>query len=166
LADVALTRNGQVQARAGRDALRFDYLIAATGYRVDLAAQPELARIHDSIELWGDRYQPAPGEENAAGSYHPYLGAGFEFQPRENSDADYLRNIHCFNLAGALSFGIPVGDVPSMVDHPRLVTAVARDLYLDSVDIAAHERFINTPAVPQDPTPYQRAVEGQTRDVA
>jgi cation diffusion facilitator CzcD-associated flavoprotein CzcO len=166
LADVASTGNGQVSARAGREALRFDYLIAATGYRIDLAAQPELARIHDSIALWSDRYRPAPGEDNEAAGAHPYLGAGFEFLPREGTNAEYLSNVHCFNLAAALSFGIPVGDVPSMVDHPRLVTAIAKDLFGESVDAAAHERFFNMPSATQDPGPYERAVVGRTRDVA
>ncbi len=166
LTDVALARNGQVGARAGLDAMRFDYLIAATGYRIDLAAQPELARIHELVALWGDRYVPAPGEESTAGRTHPYLGAGFEFLPRQETGADFLHNIHCFNLAAALSFGIPVGDVPSMVDHPRLVRAIAKDLYLESVDTAAHERYFNVPAVPQDPAPYLQAVEVEARDVA
>jgi hypothetical protein len=53
-----------------------------------------------------------------------------------------------------------------MVDHPRLVSAIARDLYLESIDLAAHERFINMPAVPPDSAPYQRSVEGQAREVA
>jgi cation diffusion facilitator CzcD-associated flavoprotein CzcO len=166
LADVALAGNRKVVAKAGRKTLRFDYLIAATGYRIDLAAQPELALIHEHIALWRDRYRPAPGEESAAGGNHPYLGAGFEFLPRGETGRDFLRNIHCFNLAGALSFGIPVGDVPSMVYHPRLVSAIARDLYLESVDTAVHERFINAPLVPPDPAPYQRAVEGRAREVA
>jgi len=158
LTDVVLDRRGRVAARAGGDRLRFDYVIAATGYRVDLSAQPELARIHESIALWSDRYRPTPAFESTAGGLHPYLGTGFEFLPRGESGAQYLRNIHCFNLAGALSFGIPVGDVPSMVDHPRVVAAIARDLYVESVDVAAHERFISRPSAPQDPSPYQRAV--------
>jgi cation diffusion facilitator CzcD-associated flavoprotein CzcO len=166
LSDVALAADGTVAANAGRRALRFDHVIAGTGYRIDLAAQPEFARIHEAIALWRDRHRPARGEENTAGGNHPYLGAGFEFLPRREGRADYLRNIHCFNLAAALSFGIPVGDVPSMVDHPRLVTAIARDLYLESVDVAAHERFINAPAAPPDSSPYRRAVEGEVRDVA
>jgi len=166
LTDAALAGNGKVTAKAGGKTMRFDHLIAGTGYRIDLAAQPELARIHDKIALWSDRYKPAGGEENAGGGRHPYLGAGFEFLPREPTGAEYLRNIHCFNLAGELSFGIPVGDVPSMVDHPRLVSAIARDLYLDSLDAAAHERYINAPLVPSDPAPYQRAVEGQAKAVA
>jgi FAD-dependent urate hydroxylase len=166
LADVAVAGNGKVAAKAGRSRLRFDYVISATGYRIDLAAQPELARVQGDIALWRDRYRPAAGEENTAGARHPYLGAGFEFLPREGTGAEHLRNIHCFNLAAALSFGVPVGDVPSMADHPRLVAAIARDLYLQSVDVAAHERFINAPLVPSDPAPYRRAVVGGMRDVA
>jgi cation diffusion facilitator CzcD-associated flavoprotein CzcO len=162
LAGVALAGNGKITAKAGRKTLRLDYLIAGTGYRVDLSAQPELARIHEHVALWRDRFVPAKGDENAAGALHPYLGAGFEFQPRAQTGAEFLRNIHCFNLAAALSFGIPVGDVPSMADHPRLVTAIARDLYREGVDVAANERFINTlPAAP-DPAPYRRAVVAQT----
>ena len=166
LTDAALAGHGKVTAKAGGKTMRFDYLIAGTGYRIDLAAQPELARIHDKIALWSDRYKPAAGEENASGGRHPYLGAGFEFLPREPAGAEYLRNIHCFNLAGELSFGIPVGDVPSMVDHPRLVSAIARDLYIDSLDAAAHERYINTPLVPSDPAPYLHAVVEQAKAVA
>lgn len=166
LADVAVAGNGKVTAKAGRRKMRFDYLIAGTGYRIDLSAQPELARIHEAIALWRDRYRPASGEENGAGAIHPYLGAGFEFLPREGTDAAYLRNIHCFNLAAALSFGVPVGDVPSMAYHPRLVSAIARDLYVAGVDVDANERYINAPLVPSDPSPYERAVDGRRRNVA
>jgi cation diffusion facilitator CzcD-associated flavoprotein CzcO len=164
LSDVAPAADGKVTARVGSNRFRFDHLIAATGYRIDLAAQPELARVHEAIALWGDRYEPGRGEENAAGAAHPYLGAGFEFLPRNETGADYLRNIHCFNLAAALSFGIPVGDVPSVVDQPRLVAAIARDLYREGIDTAAHERFINAPLAAPSSEPYERAVA--TREVA
>jgi cation diffusion facilitator CzcD-associated flavoprotein CzcO len=166
LSDVSMSGNGKVSAKAGRKTWRFDHVIAGTGYRIDLAAQPELARIHEHIALWRDRYRPAAGEESTAGGNHPYLGAGFEFLPRQETGAAFLRNVHCFNLAAALSFGIPVGDVPSMVDHPRLVSAIARDLYVESVDTALHERYIDMPLVPSDPAPYQRAVEEQAQEVA
>jgi FAD-dependent urate hydroxylase len=166
LSDVAVGGNGKVSSRVGSKRFRFDHLIAATGYRIDLSLQPELARIHESVALWGDRFKPAAGEENGAGASHPYLGAGFEFLPRDGANAPYLRNIHCFNLAGALSFGIPVGDVPSVVDQPRLVTAIARDLYVEGVDTAAHERFINAPLTAPNPSPYDRAVATRAREVA
>jgi cation diffusion facilitator CzcD-associated flavoprotein CzcO len=166
LSDVAVAGNGKIAAKVGTRKFRFDHLVAATGYRIDLPAQPELARIHDSIALWRDRFKPQQGEESGAGGAHPYLGAGFEFLPRQETGAEFLRNVHCFNLAAALSFGIPVGDVPSTVDHPRLVAAIARDLYRESVDVTANERYINTPLVAPDSKPYQRAVDGEPKQDA
>jgi cation diffusion facilitator CzcD-associated flavoprotein CzcO len=166
LTDVAVAGNGKVAGRAGNKRFRFDHLIAATGYRIDLSLQPELARIHEGIALWGDRLRPTAGEESAAGASHPYLGAGFEFLSRNETGAPYLRNIHCFNLAAALSFGIPVGDVPSVVDQPRLITAIARDLYVEGVDTAVHERFINAPLAAPSSAPYERAVATRAREVA
>jgi len=166
LSDLALAGNGRVNGRAGGRRFRFDHLIAATGYRIDLSAQPEIAGVHEHIALWRDRYRPSAGEENEAGALHPYLGPAFEFLPREGSGAEFLRNIHCFNLAGALSFGIPVGDIPSVVDQPRLVEAIARDLYVAGVDIGAHERFINAPLPVPISAPYDRAVATRGREVA
>ncbi len=165
LADVRIA-DGRVAANASGEAWQFDHVIAGTGYRIDLSAQPELAGIHESIALWRDRYEPEPGDGNAAAAVHPYLGPGFEFLARDGADAGYLRNIHCFNLSAMLSFGKPVGDIPSTQDHPRLVAAIARDLYRESVDTAVHERFINRLPVPADPAPYQRAVQGRARAVA
>lgn len=150
--------HGKIVAKVGGKPHRFDHVIAATGYAVDLASQPELAHVQSSILLWGDRYRPPAGEEDAPGAKAPYLGAGFEFLPRQGAEASYLRNIHCFNLAAQLSFGLPVGDVPSAVIHPRLVAAIARDLFVDRVDVAAHKRFSEAPQVPPDAGPYQKAV--------
>jgi cation diffusion facilitator CzcD-associated flavoprotein CzcO len=166
LSDVAMASNGKITAKAGRKTMRFDHLIAGTGYRIDLANQPEFARIHEHIALWRDRFKPAPGDESEAGAARPYLGAGFEFLPRAATGAQFLRNIHCFNLAAGLSFGIPVGDVPSTVDQPRLVSAIARDLYVEGVDVEANQRFIHLPQVPPSSAPYERAVEGGMKGAA
>lgn len=156
--EVTTAGNGKVVAKVAGKPRRFDYVIAATGYAIDLSAQPELARIHSSISLWGDRFQPGPGEEDAGGSRFPYLGAGFEFLPRQGTEAAYLRNIHCFNLAAQLSVGLPVGDIPSVVDHPRLISVIARDLFVAGVDVAAHKRFSEAPQAAPDPAPYRKAV--------
>jgi cation diffusion facilitator CzcD-associated flavoprotein CzcO len=166
LADVAVQGSGKVSGRVGNKRFRFDHLIAATGYRIDLAAQPELKRIHEAVSLWGDRFTPNAGEESEAGASHPYLGTGFELLPRNGVDAPYLRNIHCFNLAGALSYSIPVGDVPSVVDQPRLIGAIARDLYVEGVDVAQHERFINAPLTAPSSSPYESAVVTRAKQVA
>lgn len=136
----------------------FDYLVVGTGYRIDLANQPELSRIHSAIALWRDRYRPEAGEESAAGGAHPYLGRSFEFLPREGAGAEYLRNIHCFNLGATVSFGIPVGDVPSTVHQPGLIAAIEADLFLGDLDVAAHRRFALTPDPQPDVAAYQKAL--------
>ena len=156
----AATYSGhKVVAKIAGHTRKFDHVIAATGYRVDLAAQPELSRIHESIALWRDRFDPPAGEEDAVSGRYPYLGPGFEFQARQESGASFLRNIHCFNIAASLSFGDLVGNVWSCAYHPYLAAAIARDLFVADVDVAANEHYNKLPLVPPDATPYQSAVE-------
>jgi cation diffusion facilitator CzcD-associated flavoprotein CzcO len=154
----AVPRSGGLVAHVKDKKTRFDHVIAGSGYRVDLAAQPELAALEPAITRWGDRFRPPVGEEDAVAAGYPYLGAGFQFLPRPDANADYLRNIHCFNLAAGLSYGILVGDIPSVAQHPRLATAIARDLFLSDLDVAQNQRFNSAPPRPPDPAPYQRAV--------
>lgn len=156
--EVSVTGDGKVAVTSRGMTYRFDHVIAGTGYQVDLSAQPELARIHDSIMLWRDRYRPGPGEEDKTSGAYPYLGAGFQFLPREGSDAAFLRNIHCANLAATVSFNALMGDVPSMVLQPQLISAVARDFFVEGVDVAVNKRYVDMPPSPPDPTPYQRAI--------
>lgn len=165
LTDVVL-RNGKVVAKVNGKTWRFDHLIAGTGFRTDLAARPELARIHQHILLWRDRYQPGPGEDNVAAGNHPYLGPGYEFLPREGSGADFLRNIYCFNFAATVSFGREVGNTASAFDTPRLVGAIARDLYLQSVDVSINEHYIKTLDAVPDQSTFAHAIKSRVREVA
>ena len=135
--------------------------VAFNGFHIHLDSS-----LSDLALAGNGRVNGRAGEETAAGAAHPYLGPAFEFLPRTDNGAEFLRNIHCFNLAGALSFGIPVGDVPSVVDQPRLVAAIARDLYVEGVDTAAHEQFINAPLTAPSAEPYERSVATRERDVA
>lgn len=128
----ALREQGsKVAVDAGDGQHRFDFVIAGTGYQYDPSTRPELAGIADRIALWKDVYEP-PAElrsDNAART--PYLGAGYELTEKVQGDAPWLADIHLFNAAAGQSFGRPVGDIPSLrTGVPRLVAAVARDLYL------------------------------------
>jgi cation diffusion facilitator CzcD-associated flavoprotein CzcO len=157
---------GQVVASINGETQSLDHLIAGTGYRIDVAAQPELTGIESSIARWSDRYEPESGEDNGAAAIHPYLGAGFEFLPRDGVDAAYLRNIHNFNLSARLSMGMLIGDVPSCIYHPRIISAIAKDLYVASVDTAAHRAWVESPMSPADPAPYERAIQSGVSDAA
>jgi len=131
--------NGQVIVRAGERCFRFDFVIAGTGYSVDLEARAELADIAPHVLLWRDRYCPPSDELDAFYGAHPYLGAAHEYLEKAPGSAPYLRDIHVLNPAGFVSFGLPSGDVPSIRrDTPQVVARISSDLFL--ADIAWHEQ--------------------------
>lgn len=141
--------NGAIRlALGGRDTgLAFDFVIAGTGYSVDLSARPELANIVERIALWRDRYRPEPGQENAELSRYPYLTPGFAFTEKEPGAAPYLRNIHFFSAGAMLSNGRNPGEVSGMRHGiPQLVSAIGRDLFRD--DAEAHVARVLAPVAP------------------
>jgi hypothetical protein len=153
--------DGRIVVRAAGEEFRCDYVIVGTGYYVDLAARPELADFHQQILLWRDRFVPPHDDEDADLGAHPYLGAGHEYLEKVPGAAAYLRDIHVQNPAGFVSFGLPIGDVPSMKrDIPTVVSRISSDLFL--ADIAAHERRMTGDVAP-DFTPefYASAVRNR-----
>jgi FAD-dependent urate hydroxylase len=120
----------------------FDFVIAGTGYSVDLAAQPELGDFADEILLWRDRFTPPEREQDETLAGYPYLGSGHEYLEKRVGSAPHLKDIHVFNPAAFVSFGLPVGDIPSFKrDIPAIAARISRDLFLD--DLASHEKRIN-----------------------
>jgi FAD-dependent urate hydroxylase len=137
---------------------RFDFAIAGTGYAADPNLRPEFADFAPHILLWRDRYTPPPDEQDPFLGAHPYLGPGNEFTEKTPGDAPYLKDIHCFNPAGFVSFGVPIGDVPSMKrGHPTVTAQISRDLFL--ADLEHHQRRM-TGDVPPDfgPALYAKAI--------
>ncbi len=155
--DVAAGSEGEVWVNGNGKIFHFDYVIAGTGYRVDLSAPPELARIHNDIALWRDCYKPEAGEEDPGAGLYPYLGSSLQFLPKKETDAEYLRNIYCLNLAAGLSYGTAVGNVTSMKLQPQLIASIAQDFFTQGIDVAAN-KIVLKGAPPQDPAPYQRLI--------
>jgi hypothetical protein len=63
------------------------------------------------------------------------LGEAHEYLEKTPGAAPYLRDIHAHNPAGFVSFGLPIGDVPSMRrDIPLVVAHISRDLFLADLD--------------------------------
>ena len=122
--------------------IAFDFAIAGTGYTVDLTAQSELQDFAGEILRWGDRFTSPNDEHDDTLAAYPYLGSGHEYLEKEPGRAPQLKNIHVFNPAAFVSFGLPVGDIPSFKrDIPAIVARVSRDLFL--ADLASHEERIN-----------------------
>jgi FAD-dependent urate hydroxylase len=133
---VSATTNGdQVETATNGTTYRFDFVIAGTGYSSDIAARPELSDFGDRILLWRDRYTPPAEEQDDLLGCHPYLGAGHQFLERMPGTAPFLKDIHIQNPSGFLSFGLPIGDVPSMKrDIPTTVGRVSADLFRADLD--------------------------------
>jgi FAD-dependent urate hydroxylase len=144
----ARAENDRIVATAAGEEFRFDFAVAGTGYFVDPVARPELADFAENILLWRDRFIPPEGEEDAYLGAHPYLGAGHEYRDKVAGAAPYLRDIHVQNPAGFVSFGFPVGDVPSMKRGvAAVVSRISRDLFF--ADLDAHERRITGDVMPE-----------------
>jgi cation diffusion facilitator CzcD-associated flavoprotein CzcO len=129
--DAAPQGEAAVRVVSGGQTFIFDHVIAGTGYNVDLADRPELTRLAPHALLWGDRYSPPPGEEDAGKAAYPYVGPAFEFLEREPGAAPWLKDVHLFAYASILTHGFHVGDISSIGDCvPRLVDAIAREFFL------------------------------------
>ena len=134
--------SGAIEAHVGGERLTFDFAIAGTGYFIDPAARLELADFAQHIRLWRDQYVPPSDDADDYLGAHPYLGAALEYLEKTAGNAPYLRDIHVYNPAGFVSFGLPVGDVPSMRrDIPVVVQRIGRDLFL--ADLDAHVARMN-----------------------
>ncbi|MGV0876286.1 NAD(P)/FAD-dependent oxidoreductase [Martelella sp. FLE1502] len=125
--------------------LAFDYVIAGTGYGVDLAARPELASVSDGIALWGDRYQPPKEERNEELARYPYLSPGFGLTAKGPDRR--VEDIHLFNAAAMLSNGRNPAEVSGFRHGiPQLVSAIGADLYTADADM--HVKRALTPVEP------------------
>jgi len=144
----AETFGSRLVADTSEGKIAFDFVIAGTGYAVELDRVPELVNLVDDILLWRDRFTPPEDEQDDTLGAHPYLGSGFEFLEKEPGSAPHLKDIHVFNPSAFVSFGLPVGDILSFKrDIPAIVARISRDLFL--ADLAAHEARINGP-IPED----------------
>lgn len=123
--------DGRVQAQTADGVHTFDYVISGTGYQQDPGTRTELSTIAPYIAQWKDVYTPPAGLENTLLGVAPYLGASYEFTEKQPGSAPWLADIHVFSIGANVSFGRPVGDIPSLrIGVPRLVRAITRDLAL------------------------------------
>jgi FAD-dependent urate hydroxylase len=139
---------GRIVAQTVDGAFDFDFAIAGTGYFVDPGVRPELADFAHHILLWRDRYSPLTGEEDEYLAAHPYLGNAHEYLEKVPGKAPFLKDIHIQNPAGFVSFGVPVGDVPSMKRGlPAVAARISRDLFF--ADFAAHQQRLSGDVAPE-----------------
>ena len=113
----------------------FDFLIVGTGLTVDLAARPELARFHDRIALWSDRYAPQLGEQHALLGSYPYLSPSFQFTEKMPGTAPYLANIYSYTFAAMPSLACSAGISALKFGVDRIAGGISRALFVEDADI-------------------------------
>lgn len=108
-----------------------DYLILATGYRINWSKHHAFNRLAPLIKTWGDVYIPPNSEENTELASHPYLGNHFELQAKQNDENYKVNQLYCFNLSASLSMGPVIGLIPGTnIGAERLADHIAAQLYL------------------------------------
>jgi FAD-dependent urate hydroxylase len=162
----AAAKGERIAIQVNDDVFEFDFAIAGTGYFVDPTKRPELADLQEHIALWRDRYQPPEDLRDDGLGAHPYLGSAHEYQEKVPGTAPYLKDIHVFNPAGLVSFGLPVGDIHSIRrDVPAIVSRISHDLFFK--DWAHHEARITGDIAPDfEDSLYAAAVWKQPIEAA
>jgi len=124
-----------VEVVTPKGTFEFDYLVLSTGLVTDHALRPELAAVADKIALWQDRYTAPEGSNMPLLDAHPYLGDGFEFQPKTPADAEALYGLYAFNYSALVNFGLSAAALTGLgYAIPRLAKSIANQLFLDDKD--------------------------------
>ena len=125
-----------------------DFIIFATGFKVDLALRPELAEFAPYVRLWRDRFPTPAGMANAELEGSPDLGDSFEFQEKTRGACPALSRLHGFNYPATLSHGKLSGDIPAISEGAdRLARGIVRRLFVD--DAAVHFDNLKAFATPE-----------------
>jgi cation diffusion facilitator CzcD-associated flavoprotein CzcO len=151
----AAEQDGAIRLETPKGVFGLDFLIFATGFRVDLASRPELALLGPHIRFWGDRFAPAPDEENEELAASPDLAPDFAFQEKAPGACPALARVHCFNYPATLTHGKLSGDIPAVsAGAQRLARGIARALFVEdrALHFAALQRF-DTPELLGDEWP-------------
>lgn len=113
----------------------FDFLIAATGFRIDWEQRPEFASIAPYIQRWSQRFTPAAGQEDQELADSPVLSPIFEFTETTPGACPGLTRIHCFCYPATMSHGSIAGDIPNISDGARrLAQGIASRFYNEDFD--------------------------------
>lgn len=127
----------QLRVHTSKGVFAVDFLIAATGFKIDWHLRPEYAAFAPLVRTWADRYQPDVADFDAELSACPDLDAHFAFQPKAGVDAKALRHIYCFNYPAVATHGTVSGDIPAISEGAQaLARNIAGSLYQE--DVAYH----------------------------
>lgn len=140
--------NGALQVRTSGGPIELDFLIFATGFKVDWRQRPMLRHIAPCIRVWKDRYAPPAGDDDDELEESPDLGPAFEFQPRDGMHCPGLERVHCLSYPATLSLGVITGDIPAISEGVQQLAGTLTGL-LYAEDIEHHYARMEAYAEPE-----------------
>lgn len=124
-----------VEVQTPRGPYTADFLICGTGIAMDFTRRPELQRIAGDIARWADRYHPPAEERDDRLAQFPYLAPDYALLPRTQGTAEWMRDIHMFNIAATMSFGPSGSSINAMTTAvPKLVAGLTRGLFTGDLE--------------------------------
>jgi cation diffusion facilitator CzcD-associated flavoprotein CzcO len=125
----------RIQIDATDGPLTADFIIAGTGYIVDLTVKAELAEHLSVIATWRDKYTPPAGEEDESLAAAAYLGSNFEMTEKTPGAAPWLGAVFNFSRGAQMSMGpMPIGLSGIKYGVPRLVQGITRRLFVSDTE--------------------------------
>lgn len=143
-ADLVADSSG-VMVTTAKGTHRFDAVIVATGFDVDMMERPEVSAFRQQALVWADRVSSAEAHAYPEESRFPYLGDAFQLLGRTPDASAALGNVHIFNWGSTMSHGALAGDIPGLaIGADRLAEGIVRDLFVSDADrhfdaLLAHE---------------------------
>jgi cation diffusion facilitator CzcD-associated flavoprotein CzcO len=126
---------GGVLVTTAKGPERFDAVIIATGFDVNMMDRPEIAAFRDDVSIWADRVSVEEAGLHPEEARFPYLGRGFQLQLRTPNGAPGTGNVHIFNWGCTMSHGALAGDIPGLaIGANRLAEAIVSDLFVADSD--------------------------------
>ncbi len=161
--------DGGIEIETPHGPLEVDFVVSATGIKIDFACRPELARFAGNIATWSDRYRPPPDEVDDRLGAFPYLTDDYAFVEKEPGATPWIRDIHLFGIGSTMSFGPSGSSINAMtIAVPKLVSGVTRGLF--TADLARHwESFqaydVQQAVLARRPIPEEEVTPGLEREL-
>ena len=128
-------RAGALQVQTSEGPLALDFIVFATGFKVNWRQRPMLRHIADGIRLWKDRHAPPADQIDEELAESPDLGPAFELQPREGVQCPGLDRVHVLAYPATLSLGVITGDIPAISEGAlQLADTLAGLLYAEDIE--------------------------------
>lgn len=112
---------------------KFDFVILATGFVVDVNSVMELSRFHHLISTWYDHLPSSEADHYQLKSF-PYLSDSFQLTEKNIGSCPILKHIFCYNFGAMLSLSANASISTLKFGIDRLCRGITKQLFIDDFE--------------------------------